>query len=185
MAGSCAHNSFKVLGGLGWKSIKTYFTIKAVTLVMILPVDCMRELGNLQSVSLSVTDPPAFSKCVQIPDYCPIWLHVLISCDAVIISTQPSDIVPICAGQYNFWYKERETELVDGKWGWLFTNNNQLRMKCPVSWGQRFLLLPPRLLPSKRTVSPKSVVSCTSLEFIVIVKPSAGLRGGDTRSPFT
>lgn len=153
---------------------------------MILPVDLMRELGNLQSISLSVTDPPAFSKFVKIPDYCPIWLHVLISCDAIIISTQPSYIVPICAGQCNFWCKrERERELVDGKLGWSFTNNNKLRMKCPVSWGQRFLLLPPRLLPSKRTVSPKSVVSCTCLEFIVISKPSAGLRGGDTRSPFT
>jgi len=47
------------------------------------------------------------------------------------------------------------------------------------------LLLPPRLLPSKRTVSPKSVVSWTCLEFIVMVKPSTGLRGGTTRSPFS
>lgn len=48
-----------------------------------------------------------------------------------------------------------------------------------------FLVLPPRILPSKRTVSPKSVVSWTCLEFIVMVKPSTGLRGGATRSPFT
>lgn len=69
----------------------------------LLPVgmDCVRKVIDPQSVSLSVTDPPAFSECVQVPDDCPVWFHVLVSGDVIIVSTQPSDMVLIGTGQYD------------------------------------------------------------------------------------
>lgn len=80
--------------------------------LVILPVgvDCVRKLEDLQSISLSFRDPPAFSKFVQIPDHCPVRLHVLISGDAVVVSTQSSNRVPIGAGQYDLCHTNREAE---------------------------------------------------------------------------
>lgn len=65
------------------------FALTAVTQVVLLPVDTnrLRKIIILQFIHLSVTDPPAFSKRVQIPDHGPIWLHVLVSGDAVVVST--------------------------------------------------------------------------------------------------
>lgn len=139
--------------------------------VVVLPVDCVRKLEDLQSITLSITDPPAVSKWIQVSDHCPIWLHILIAGDPIVVSAQSSDIVPVGTGQYDLWWKERDE--------WINLTNQR------KTWVLRFQFLPARLLPSKRTVSPKSVVSWTCIEFIVIVKPSIGLRGGVTRSPFT
>lgn len=144
--------------------------------LLLVSMDSVRKVIDPQSISLSVTGPPTFSECIQVPDDCPIWLHILISGDAIVVSTQPSNKVLIGAGQYDLWYTDRG--------GKLFTN--KLKKSSVNESKQRFLLLlPPRLLPSKRTVSPKSVVSWTCLEFIVMLKPSTGMRGGATRSPFT
>lgn len=71
-------------------------------------VDGVRKVEDLQSVRLSVADPPAFSECVQVPDHCSVRLHVLISGDAIVVSTQPSDGVLVGAGQYDLWNTETE-----------------------------------------------------------------------------
>lgn len=66
-----------------------------------LPVDCVRKIVGLQFTGLAITDPPAVSECIQVPNHSPIRLHVLISGDAVVVSTQASDRVPVGAGQYD------------------------------------------------------------------------------------
>ena len=70
---------------------------------MVLPVDvdCVRMVEDFRSVSLSAIDPPAVSKFLQVPDDCPVWLHVLIISAVVIVPTQPSDCILIGAGQYD------------------------------------------------------------------------------------
>ena len=67
-------------------------------------MDCVRKVGGSQSARLPLTDPPAFSKRVQVPDQRSVRLNVLVSGDAVVVSAQPSDRVLIGAGQYDLWY---------------------------------------------------------------------------------
>jgi len=52
-------------------ALEGVFTATAVTLVVVLPVDvdCLRKVGDLHSLRLSVTDPPALSEIVQVPDH--------------------------------------------------------------------------------------------------------------------
>lgn len=64
-------------------------------------VHSVMKVKDPQSIRLSLTDPPALSKVVQIPDHRSIRLHVLVSGDAVVVSTQTPDSVLIGAGQYN------------------------------------------------------------------------------------
>lgn len=70
---------------------------------MVLPVNvgCVRKVIGHHSVSPSVTNPPALSKCVQVPDHRSAWRHVLVSGDAIVVSTQSPDKVLIGAGQYD------------------------------------------------------------------------------------
>lgn len=66
----------------------------------------MDRVGNLeapQSIRLAISDLPAVSKCIQVPDDGPIGLHVFISTKAIVVSTQSSDVVPVGAGEDNFW----------------------------------------------------------------------------------
>lgn len=79
------------------------FTANAVTLVVFLPlqVNSIRNISGLLHVSLSVAVPPAVSKLVQVPGDCPVWLHVFVPGDTVVVSTQSSDRVLIGVGQYN------------------------------------------------------------------------------------
>lgn len=57
------------------------------------------KIGDPGSITLTVTDPPTFSKIIHISDHCPIWLHVLVSGDTIVVSTQSSNGVPVGAGQ--------------------------------------------------------------------------------------
>lgn len=68
---------------------------------MDLPVHIVRKVGGLQSIRLALTDPPALSELVQGPDHPSIRHHVLISRDAIVVSTNPPDGVLIGAGQYD------------------------------------------------------------------------------------
>ena len=73
-------------------SAEPVFTVTAVLAVALpVDVDCVRMVEDLWSASLSVIHPPAVSKCLQVPDDCPVWLHVLIISAAVIVSTKPPD----------------------------------------------------------------------------------------------
>lgn len=66
------------------------------------PVDRVRLLQSLQSVPLSPSDPPTFSKCVQFSDDFSIWLHVLIASVSIIVATQAPNIVHVRARQSDF-----------------------------------------------------------------------------------
>lgn len=66
------------------------------------PADGVRSLDALQPAGLAIGDPPAFAKFVHVPDHGPIGLHVFVSSDAVVVSAQPSDVVPVGAGECDF-----------------------------------------------------------------------------------
>lgn len=70
--------------------------------VEIPPVDGGRNLHAPQPAGLAISDPPACAECVHIRDHGPVGHHVLVSSNAIVVPTQPSDIVPVGAGECDF-----------------------------------------------------------------------------------
>lgn len=65
-------------------------------------MDSMGHLDAPQPIRLAISDSPAVSKCIHIPYDGPIGLHVFISSNTIIVSTQSSDVVPVGAGEDDF-----------------------------------------------------------------------------------
>lgn len=65
-------------------------------------MDCVGNLDTPQSAGLAIGDPPAFAKCVHVPDHGSVGLHVFISRKAIVVSAQSSDRVYVGAGECNF-----------------------------------------------------------------------------------
>lgn len=70
--------------------------------VEIPPVDSGRNLHAPQPAGLAISDPPACAECVHIPDHGPVGHHVLVPSNAIVVPTQPSDRVPVGAGECDF-----------------------------------------------------------------------------------
>lgn len=69
-------------------------------------MDSGREVRAVYSISLTVTNSPTLPKHIQVPHYCPVWFHVLISGDAIIVPTQPSDVVLVGTREDDFWEEQ-------------------------------------------------------------------------------